>query len=174
MMRPAFMAAVLGVASITPALAEDFTHCRAIADDSARLACYDALAGRGKTAPAATPVVAPPAVPAATAAVPASAPGVLDADDRFGAENLKGEAAAKAKAKSTDEIHSRIVGTFDGWDENTRFTLENGQVWKVDEDGIRSYRSRGGPAVTIKKGVLGSYFMHFDEPRARVKVKRVR
>lgn len=187
-MRTTLMAGLLWLAGVTPALAEDLAHCTAIDNDGARLACYDALAGRGNAAaavvaPVATPPpaaarasapVVPPAAIVAAPKAPASAIPPLSAEARFGAENLKGDAAAQVKQESTDAIQSTIVGEFSGWDQNTRFTLANGQVWKVDEEGIRSYRERENVAVTVKKGMFGAYFMNFDELRARVKVERIR
>ena len=67
-------------------------------------------------------------------------------------------------------VESRIAGEFRGWESRTVFTLENGQRWQVA--GGESYVTppEPGPAVTIKPGIMGSFWMTIAGVRPRVKV----
>ncbi|NKF22894.1 hypothetical protein [Solimonas marina] len=174
------IACLLSALASSPVLAADLSHCTTLDDDSARLACYDAAAGRhapvaAVDAPKPMPKPRPVQAPAAATSSPAPTAAAPGAVDRFGAESLRGEAAAPHKAQEADQISSNMVGRFNGWPgKGTRFTLANGQVWEVNEDGSKAYRPVDNPEVTIKKGWLGSYFMYVDAVSARVKVKRVR
>lgn len=163
-MRAILIGAALGLACLTPAWADSLASCAAIDADSARLACYDVLAGRSSASVDTSSSAAPPSAPAPPApAVTAAAPHPAAAPPP----------PATAGVAEPDVIHAHIVGKFDGWNEHTRFTLDNGQVWRVTEDGVSTYRARENPAVKIKKGLLGTYFLEFDELNARVKVERV-
>ncbi len=51
-------------------------------------------------------------------------------------------------------------------------TLENGQVWLQTEDEL-GFRPRNGSSVSIKRGLLGSYWMTADKYYA-VAVRRLR
>ena len=70
-------------------------------------------------------------------------------------------------------VEAHIAGTFEGWLENTVFTLDNGERWKVAE----SSRYRGSlmesPAVTIKPMSFGSWLMDVRGCGCSVRVKRV-
>lgn len=71
------------------------------------------------------------------------------------------------------QVEAHIAGTFEGWLENTVFTLDNGERWKVAE----SSRYRGSlmesPAVTIKPMSFGSWLMDVRGCGCSVRVKRV-
>jgi hypothetical protein len=88
---------------------EALRRCRSLVADTARLACYDAIALPATAAPAAS---SPAAVPAAT---------------QFGLP------------QSQDRIESRIEGRFEGWSPRSRIRLANGQVWQVVDDSSGSY-----------------------------------
>lgn len=122
------------------------SRCATIAADAKRLACYDQLAAK----------------PAAAAA--------QDAAD-FGAESLQ-----KAdKAAKIDQISARLIGDFTGWERNTRFELDNGQVWKcVDDREMYAGKPVNRPVVTIERGLFGAYFLAVDGYNQRAKVKRLR
>jgi hypothetical protein len=158
----ALCAATLPALAVTDA---DLRRCRAIADDRARLTCYDALvpaATGGERGPAATPpapatgATTPPAP--ATAAAPAAAP-----DSSFG---------LRQRADPLDAIESTIPGRFDGWEPNTRLTLANGQVWQIS-DGSRGVYRLDNPKVRIRKGVLGSFFLEIEGQNQSPRVRRV-
>ena len=132
------------------ALAADATlqQCRSIPDPAARLACYDALPLQ------ASPATATPAVPAAE--VPA----------QFG---LVREAAPVVELPS---IESTIPGHFDGWYPNRRVKLANGQVWQVADGSTRFY-DLDNPKVTIRRGVLGAFYLDLSVDNRSIRVRRV-
>jgi hypothetical protein len=146
-----------------PALAlapADLLRCRALGDDRARLACYDALP---VPAPAAAAQVSPPA--AAPAALPAlraaTSPAAPEAD--FG---------RPAVVSGPQYIESRIDGPFEGWDRHTRIRLANGQVWQVTDGTQVTLRLRD-PVVRVRRGALGSFLMEFEGSNRSVRVRRV-
>ena len=70
-------------------------------------------------------------------------------------------------------VESRIAGEFRGWEKRTVFTLENGQRWQVTSEDSYVTPPEPGPAVTIKPGTLGAFWMTIAGVRPRVKVVRV-
>ncbi|MDB5972421.1 MAG: hypothetical protein JWQ90_4871 [Hydrocarboniphaga sp.] len=146
----------IGVAGPLGAAAADPQQCRGVADDAARLGCYDALFA-----------VPPAAVTAAPAAVPAPPPAAPGAD--FGAETVK--------RKSTDSpaeqaLKARVVGHVEFARKGARYALDNGQVW-LNIDDREILLDVDNPAVTIERNFIGSYFMKLDGAGARVRVRRI-
>jgi hypothetical protein len=92
-----------GLASPTLAQPDPLQRCRALADATARLACYDAI----------------PAAPAAQAAA-------ADKVKSFGLPQ-------PASGSEPETVQSRVAADFDGWGPNQRIRLENGQVWQVTD-----------------------------------------
>jgi hypothetical protein len=164
-------AALLAAVACTPALA-DLQRCRAIADDRARLACYDALAAAPAAAtpaaPAATAAPAAAAVPrsAAAAAIPA-APAATAArnDAAFGLPATGAQAPQQ-------EVVSRLPGLFEGWDRGSRIRLANGQVWQV-ADGTSAATALRDPVVRVRRAALGTYVMEIEGLTRTVRVRRV-
>lgn len=70
-------------------------------------------------------------------------------------------------------VVSRIAGRFTGWDGDTRFTLENGQVWQQSETGSLRGVNVESPAVSIEPGMFGSWQMKVEGFNKRVRVRRV-
>lgn len=168
----------------SPAFAADaaWRDCRAVADNTARLACYDALADQLPEAAVpevAVPEVAPPAAatPEAKSTVvavvsqpaPAAQPVAVVATQtpaEFGLER-------QAQQAQIESIQSRIVGAFRGWEAKSKITLENGQVWQI-ADGTRGVYSLESPSVTIERGVFGTFFLKIDGVNRSPKVKRLK
>jgi hypothetical protein len=197
-MKRTLVLALLTVA--TQAAADDrstaasFMECARIADDARRLACYDRLAtdlielGLSRQTPAAPPpqpgaptIVAPPAptAPAVAAAAPAPPPPPAAspapaaaptgrAEASFGSERLEGGAKSEL-----DEIRSRHVGEFNGWDGKTIFQLENGQVWQQTRSGRLVWKA-DSPMITIKRGFMGGYRLSVEGVNKDVYVKRIK
>ena len=128
------------------ALADDagLSRCRGIGDPTARLACYDAL------------VLAP------TEGKPSQ-----DASQRqeFALPRETNTTALKA-------IDSHIPGHFQGWRGNTTFRLANGQVWQVS-DGSSVFHEIDDPKITIRRGVLGAFYMDIEGTQHSPRVKRL-
>jgi hypothetical protein len=141
------------------ALADDagLLRCRGIPDAAKRLACYDAL------------VVAPPeARPAPGQSQPAAAASGVSQQtpEQFGIERRPPKTELEA-------IESRIPGHFEGWDAKSRITLANGQVWQIADDS-NQYFYVDNPKVTIRRGLLGAYYLEVEGSNATARVRRVK
>lgn len=125
-------------------------QCRAIPDPAARLACYDAL-----------PLSVSPAAAAAPAAAPAP-----ETPARFGLVRQE------APVIELPSIESTIPGHFDGWYPNRRIRLANGQVWQVADGSTRVY-DLDNPKVTIRRGVLGAFYLDLTVDNWSIRVRRL-
>lgn len=75
-------------------------------------------------------------------------------------------------AQSADIIESRIDGEFSGWEGETIFKLENGQIWQqVTYAYMYKYKYR--PKVLIF-GTRGGYEMQVEGVDKRIRVIRIR
>ena len=158
-----FLRSPLGAAGTAAILAllmgaseRDLSQCAAVDDANARLACYDALAGRaGATAGSGGPAAA---MPPAAGAVAVPAPAVAS----FG-----------KPAPAPEALTARIVGKFTEWQLGTLIKLDNGQVWQAIEDRSFVYPNvPENPEVEITKGVFG-YRLEIKAIGRRISVKRV-
>lgn len=93
-------------------------------------------------------------------------------ENRFGADEQIQRNVDRIRPEPK-ELVSRIAGPFDGWDGDTVFYLENGQVWKQTQRDKFAVRLED-PVVTIEKGLLGAYFLSVEGFGSRVKVKRLK
>ena len=101
---------------------------------------------------------------AAPAAAAASGYAPAASEDRIGFR----------EQNATGVVVSRIVGTFNGWDGKTRFTLENGQVWEQAEQGGVRGVNLDSPMVTIEPGMFGSWKIKVEGLNATTRVKRIK
>lgn len=132
----------------TSASESPLQRCRALTDDRARLACYDAIPAPG----------APPS-PSGTQGAP-----------RGGDPAGFGLPAPEAPAQ---ELRSRLTGHFDGWEARTVFRLDNGQQWQI-VDGTRAAYSLESPQVQIRRNAFGGYVMAIDGVAQTPRVRRVK
>jgi hypothetical protein len=169
-------AAMLGGASPAVLAAGDPRSCVAIADDAARLACYDRAMGHTaapKPAPVAPTATAAPAATSAAAAP--AAPVKKDPVGEFGlseqAKQAKDPAKAAEAAAAPDSITGRVMSV--RWRKYGEFvvTLDNAQVWAQIEP-MPSAVVRVGDTVTIKKALFGSYTL-VTAGRIGTKVRRI-
>lgn len=70
-------------------------------------------------------------------------------------------------------LRRRIVGHFSGWDGDTVFTLDNGEVWKQRLPG-RYAVSLDNPEVEIIKNLLGFYELRIVKTRHKIGVTRIK
>lgn len=119
-------------------------------------------------ASAARPVAPAPVSPAPVATPPA-ATASRPRTDRFGEENLP--TARRAPAGDPDQMRARVTALATDPYGDAVLTLDNGQVWKQTEG--RAFKVDSGTAVTIKKGMLGAFFLTADDSSRSIKVKRV-
>ena len=165
-MRPGvslLLALLLGAAHAAE-LDDELGKCRAVSDDAARLACYDALATPAK----------PPAPPAAPAPVtePVAAEAALPVPEDLGAEALPGKPEKKEPEKEKETFSATVTRCTENVDGRYVFYFENGQVWKQAKDN-RLYFRECRFDVTITKDFFG-YKMQQVGEKKRIRIKRVR
>lgn len=95
---------------------------------------------------------------------------------------VRAEVKQQSKAEIKKEVEeqrlaetrvlSRIQGRFDGWDGNTIFKLENGQVWKQAEPAMFYVKAVDSPAVLVEK-VYGGWRLYYTDG-GWVKVVRIK
>jgi hypothetical protein len=155
-------AVLLSGALGAPALASDaaLNQCRLEKVAAQRLACYDAIPTQAPGAASAQAPARPAAAAPATAPSPAAAPAPAAAS-RFGLPSAPDEA-----------VESRIPGRFEGWGPKTRFTLANGQVWEV-EDASNASLWLDGPAVRVRRGFAGAYYLEIEGTNRSPRVRRL-
>jgi hypothetical protein len=185
------------VAGALPALAapaaqdilEAVGRCAAIADDHARLACYDAAAPRVKDALAVPPAALPDNRPPTTeeqrswfgfdlGGLFGAAPAQQTTAAQFGNDKLPATHAKEETAAA--EVDSITAGVTD-----VAFTpfgkfivfLDNGQVWRqIEGDSDHAVFKRPAKAnrVTIGRGFIGSYNLTLNDSERMYKVTRVK
>lgn len=92
-------------------------------------------------------------------------------------EEAKAERSGGGIFDRGEPVVSKLVGTFEGWSNGTRFTLENGQVWRVvdtPEYYIPKSKYLAAPAVVLAPGLSGAMFMQVQGQRMRAKVRAVK
>ena len=84
------------------------------------------------------------------------------------------DVVVKAEAAKVDDagIKTRIAGEFNGWDGDTVFRLENGQVWKQRLEGRWSYHAES-PEVELHKNLMGFWVLKVVEADKAIGVKRL-
>ena len=132
-------------------------RCRAIADNAARLACYDAL-------PLGAPQTKGPA--GGPQAQPSQASPIIIPPEQFGFEERIIE------RQGIPQIESRVDGRFDGWFPNAIIRLVNGQVWQVTDGSSRFY-DLDRPEVEITRGLLSAFYLNVKGDNHTVRVKRL-
>ena len=164
-------------------------RCSTIADDKARLACYDALAPRAKDAMA-TPPASLDHEP--TKEEQESWFG-FNFDNLFGGgvtepttpEQFGKERTAEAQAKREEAIKTEAIDSITDKVTEVAFTpfgrfvvfLKNGQVWRQiegDTDRARFLPVTTDNVVTISRGSLGSYNLQINDSNQIYKVTRVK
>ncbi|MBV8035477.1 MAG: hypothetical protein JOY88_10485 [Pelomonas sp.] len=152
----------LSIATL-PALAQDgLQRCRGLADATARLACYDALADVAR-------VPAAPVRPAApVAAAPVAAPAAVPARNGEAVFGLP----ESRRPGAVESVESSVGPSFGGWGPNSRIRLANGQVWQVI-DGTSVALPEGPRKVSVKRGALSSFYLDFEGLKSSPRVRRV-
>lgn len=180
--RLSLMMAGLVLAASWPVTAiADLGDCRAIADDTKRLACYDALADvamQDKSAASAAPAKNATQRAQAPAAKP-PAPVITDAlrEAAFGAEQLpKSQRPAVIPGNPLEQLDATLVKVRRNALDKATLWLSNGQVWRQTdsyyfpvEDGDNLEQP-----VTLKTKLLSGYKISPADSRRSISVKRIR
>ncbi len=74
--------------------------------------------------------------------------------------------------KQLDKLTGRISGVTYKRPEQARLTLDNGQIWEQAEPEAH-LALEAGDTVTIKRGLLGAFYMSSDKVRG-LRVRRLR
>ncbi len=171
-------------------LVDGMVKCGAIADNTARLTCYDALNPTVQAARAAPPPSAPPAPAAAppadnrawydpTRMFGTSPQRAQTTPKQFGSDNLPKPAPGAGAPGEPEEIDSISAGVADySFNPFGRFlvVLDNGQIWQQleDDSGRARFDRNGQNTVTINRGALGSYLLTVNDLSAAFKVRRLK
>jgi hypothetical protein len=124
---------------------------------------------------AAPSAAASPRAASAPAGAPASPqPGAATSDFGFNAEAIrKRQAAADPNApKEPEQLVARVEAVTTRPRGEYRITLEGGQVWEETQHSSSAMPPEVGETVTIKRGLLGSYFLSQSVGLA-LRVKRI-
>jgi hypothetical protein len=159
--------------AVTDALDAGLRKCASMTDQTARLACFDALAASlpkveadriGMTAA----IDQKRKAEAANRAPPGNPPGRVDTASPGNAVS----AAPIAPPPAGDALTAKIVSVA----ENARglmiFSLDNDQVWIQDQPSI-NIKFSAGDSVRIKRGALSALWLEADHGR-KTRVKRLR
>ncbi len=195
MSRPGALTVMMTLCSLScpgADIGSDPHACRDIADPTARLACFDRAVGAAPSAgsrsatgttgePVAPVAPAPAAHSSPAAASPAEATPVvdpaappMDAQQQFGLPEhtvTEREIEAGRRPAELKRLDAHIVGIAVAADQRLVFTLDDGQVWR--QNGSEGeLLAKQGDAVTIKRGLLGSFWMQLPSGRG-CKVSRL-
>lgn len=75
---------------------------------------------------------------------------------------------------SDEPIEASIVGEFSGFGNRKRYVLDNGQVWEQTDAATLAGVRRTNPAVRIRPGALGAWWLQVDGYNTRAKVQRIK
>jgi hypothetical protein len=213
--------AAVGCLASGVSLAQSAVDCSSVAQDMARLKCYDEQAALQKKAAAPVAKVSPPATaspsttatppvaatspaaaapPVAVTSPPAAAPPVAVTSPTTGAVaapaavatpaparpasgssdfGLDAEALRRKQAtanpaapKEPEQVVARVKAVATKPRGEYQVTLEDGQVWEETAHSSSVLPPEVGETVTIKRGMLGSYFLSKPTGLA-LRVKRI-
>ena len=88
-------------------------------------------------------------------------------------EDERGFEFTKMKDMPRKAINSRLVGTFNGWDGQTVFRLENGMIWQqVDKDKFY-IKAVENPMISIEPGAFKTWRLSVEGYKSHCRVKRI-
>jgi hypothetical protein len=93
------------------------------------------------------------------------------------ADSAEDQPELKSEDKDEDEdrttITSKLVGTFDGWDGQSVFELENGQIWAQTNKSKWHIKEVENPVAIIEPGMFGSWRLRIEGFDKDCRVKRI-
>ena len=139
-----------------------------------QIAALDALVKRDREGRPA-PMAAPPTAVTTSVATPAEKPAERIAPPP--ADNKPEPKKRLFGLPANDDVNAItgvLVGEFRGWNGQTRFRLEDGQVWvQTDHTDIRAFTPRQNARVKIEKAVFGDYKLTVEGSPIWVRVRRM-
>jgi hypothetical protein len=153
--------------------------CTGMADDAARLACFDAAVAGLKTATEtgdAVVVNRAQIEKAEKEAFGLAAP-TLSALAESAAATAKPMASTTAttpaaKPKALENVNLAVKAIDKGADGRYRFIMENGQVWRQSDDLKLAALGKGPWTAEIRKAAIGTFMLKLGD-RTAVRVKRL-
>lgn len=146
-----------------PPVVQELAACRTLADDAARLKCYDAAAAALARAAESGDVV------------------LVDREDvrktrrslfGFNVPKLPFFSGDESASEQRDEITAKIAGAHSIGNGKWSIRLDDGAVWETTESKAAVRAPRPGNEVTIKRGSLGGYFLRISGQRT-LRARRV-
>jgi hypothetical protein len=157
------------------ALSASVIACADETDAGKRLACYDREIGRlrSRAQPAVSPASSPPSASAAASPRPSASSSASQSEaDSFG---MTAELQRKQGAQPPHRL-DKLIGRIATVSYKPRgeaiVSLEDGQVWE-EAEAEPHLPLRPGDKVTIKRGMLGAFYMSSDQVLG-LRVRRVR
>ncbi|HWD48430.1 MAG TPA: hypothetical protein VG309_00790 [Rhizomicrobium sp.] len=185
----AFLAAFCsaGNAASRDDVLEQLAKCASVADNTARLVCYDAMSPHVKDA-LATPPTALDHSPTQDEQKSwfgfnldnlfGSAPEQQTTPDKFGNDRLPStEQKKEAAEQEVDSITAVVTDYSFSLDGRFVVFLDNGQVWRQiqgDTGQAHFKRSAKDNTVSIQRGMFGSYDLNINDANKTFKVTRVK
>jgi hypothetical protein len=140
-----------------PPLLQKVVDCRAIADSTQRLACFDASVAALDSAEERHDIAV-----VSRADVQESRKALFG----FRLPSLAifghGDPREHGEEDELKEMTAKVAGVTEGEYGAYIITLEGGAVWKQNDDITLGRKPRAGDAVKITRGALGSYRMNFN------------
>lgn len=194
--RVAAVCAIVVLPGLAHAGAKDdliagMAKCAAVADDTARLACYDALNPTVKAAQAEPPAAATTAPQTADNRpwydpdrIFGVSPRQQTTPAQFGGENLAPpppppgtpQTAENTPPAALDSITATVTDySFNPYGKFL-VILDNGQIWQQleSDSGEAKFLKNGKNTVTISRGFIGSYNLVINDSAALFKVRRLK
>jgi hypothetical protein len=165
LLLPALLLGGLAIARAqAPAgLDAELARCAAAADSTARLACYDKLAGAHATS--ASPATTAPATAGAGAGAAETAPSAAEFGVRGGPLQAKRDPVREKRLLAVvSNVSTRPRGEL-------VVKLDNGQTWTQIQPA--NYPLKPGDHVEIDVAALGSYLLWCPSSRRATKVTRI-
>ena len=150
----------------SPVSSQALLKCAQIAQDDARLHCFDAVVSQLQSGPATSaPVVqsAPGAQPSKPA--PPAAKEQPQDNNNFGLEE-------KQRQQAADGISAMITKVDQGPRDKLTITLDNNMVWKQKDSAFIS--AKKGRKATVEAGALGAFYLKVEGSNRRIRVERLR
>lgn len=141
------------------ALRQQLQDCLEVPSALRRLDCFDRLARSSVSDDAEPPAPSPPADQRASGA-----------EERFGTESQRRQAASRSAEANVVAVSSRIARVERRPRGEFVFHLENGQIWTEIEAGRGAYER--DMEVTIRQTRLGGFMLSSDGARA-TRVRRI-
>lgn len=173
-----FLVSDLALADGHQVSTSELRRCRALLDDSQRLSCFDRAVPPAKSVLApgtaeSMPAEAPSTTTSGTIA--AANPSLLSKPPARSAppDTTAQFGLARLPTNELQAITSEVQGLFEGWSRGSRLQLVNGQVWEVTDNSVATYRLQA-PKATVRRGLLGSYFLEVDGIAQTPRVRRIK